>query len=75
MDACSSGHYHCPLCGVLCVGMDTSSGGVKMHLLGCRQAPRRKMGPSMIQVIARVWTGRVNDVCIRLIESMSCQQE
>ncbi|KAF4682986.1 hypothetical protein FOZ63_001633, partial [Perkinsus olseni] len=42
-------HFHCPLCGVLCVA-DQSGEGVKMHLLGCRSAPRRKMGPSMIKI-------------------------
>ncbi|KAF4710043.1 hypothetical protein FOZ62_029823 [Perkinsus olseni] len=42
-------HFHCPLCGVLCVA-DHSGEGVKMHLLGCRMAPRRKMGPSMINI-------------------------
>ncbi|KAF4681827.1 hypothetical protein FOZ63_004678 [Perkinsus olseni] len=42
-------HFHCPLCGVLCVA-DQSGEGVKMHLLGCRKAPRRKMGPSMIKI-------------------------
>ncbi|KAF4673061.1 hypothetical protein FOL47_011070 [Perkinsus chesapeaki] len=48
-ESLSGGHYHCPLCGMLCVG-DALGGGVRMHIIGCKSSGRRRLGPSMIRI-------------------------